>query len=240
MASSKHHTKKQTPQSGTAHSLGSKQVTRHVTLDVEGQKDFNMAEHHGKSASYNEKSKNAKDEMEHGSDTGPCGPKFVDERWKNGTWDLNMFVQDGKMDWDGVIVAEARRRKFLELYPEAATEQDTVLFRTSIIPWWAWFMRSYLPEAELINGRAAMVGFFMAYLVDALTGLDVVGQTGNFICKAGLFVTVISVILLRRTQDFETLKKLADEATFYDKQWQASWQDQNASTGALEQTEKKI
>ena len=105
MASSKHHTKKQTPQSGTAHSLGSKQVTRHVTLDVEGQKGFNMAEHHGKSASYNEKSKNAKDEMEHGSDTGPCGPKFVDERWKNGTWDLNMFVQDGKIDWDGVIVA---------------------------------------------------------------------------------------------------------------------------------------
>ncbi|KAF3953487.1 hypothetical protein CMV_021075 [Castanea mollissima] len=98
----------------------------------------------------------------------------------------------------------------------------------------------HLPEAELINGRAAMVGFFMAYLVDALTGLDVVGQTGNFICKAGLFVTVvISVILLRRTEDFENLKKLADEATFYDKQWQASWQDQNTSTGTMEQTGKK-
>ena len=78
----------------------------------------------------------------------------------------------------------------------------------------------------------------MAYLVDALTGLFVVGQTGNFICKVGLFVTVISVILLRWIEDFENLKKLADEATFYDKQWQASWQDQNA--GALEQTGRKI
>ena len=78
----------------------------------------------------------------------------------------------------------------------------------------------------------------MAYLVDALTGLDVVGQTDNFICKAELFVTVISMILLRRTKDFENLKNLADEATFYEKQWQASWQDQN--TSALEETEKKI
>ena len=90
----------------------------------------------------------------------------------------------------------------------------------------------------LLVGRAAMVGFFMAYLVDALTGLDVVGQTGNFICKARLFVTVVSVILLKWTKDFENLKNLANEATFYDKQWQASWQDQNA--GALEQTGKKI
>lgn len=79
----------------------------------------------------------------------------------------------------------------------------------------------------------------MAYLADALTSLDVVGQTGNFICKAGLFVTVISVILLRRTEDFENLKKLAEEATFYDKPWQASWQDQNTSTGIMEQTRKK-
>lgn len=84
-----------------------------------------------------------------------------------------------------------------------------------------------------------MLGFFMAYLVDALTGLDVVGQTGNLVCKAGLFVTVISVMLLRRTQDFGSLKRLADEATFYDRQWQASWQSKNASTDASEQTGAK-
>ena len=70
----------------------------------------------------------------------------------------------------------------------------------------------------------------MAYIVDALTGLDVVGQTGNFICKAGLFVTVIGIILFRRTQDFDNLRKMADEATYYDKQWQSSWKYQNPSS----------
>lgn len=82
-----------------------------------------------------------------------------------------------------------------------------------------------------------MVGFFMSNVVDALTGLDMVGQTGNFLCKAGLFVTVISIIFFRRTEDFENLRKLADEATLYDKQWQASWQDQNVTnTGASDKT----
>lgn len=32
------------------------------------------------------------------------GERFTDKRWKNGTWDLNMFVKNGKMDWEGVIV----------------------------------------------------------------------------------------------------------------------------------------
>ncbi|GAV73391.1 hypothetical protein CFOL_v3_16877, partial [Cephalotus follicularis] len=150
-------------------------------------------------------------------DTKSSVPKFIDERWKNGTWDLNMFVKGGKMDWDGVINAEARRRKFLELYPEASTNEVRVLFRSSIIPWWAWLMRSYLPEAELV--RAATVGILMTYIVDALTGLDMVGQTGNFICKAGDFVTVIGVILFRQKKDFNNLQRLADEATLYDKQW---------------------
>ncbi|KAJ7974863.1 Chlorophyll A-B binding protein [Quillaja saponaria] len=86
----------------------------------------------------------------------------------------------------------------------------------------------------------AMIGFFMAYFVDALTGLDVVGQTGNFVCKAGLFVTVISVLLLRKTKDLETLKKLADEATFYDKQWKSSWEEQRISNNTSEQTGKKF
>lgn len=128
------------------------------------------------------------------------------------------------------------------------------MFRSSIIPWWPWLRRSYLPEAELLNGqnlsfsirnlqhpnfikrinvagRAAMVGFLMTYIVDALTGLDVVGQTGNLVCKAGVFLTVVGVILLRQTDDFNNLKNLADEATLYDKQWRASWQHQNSDTG---------
>lgn len=69
----------------------------------------------------------------------------------------------------------------------------------------------------------------MAYIVDALTGLDVVGQTGNFICKAGVFVTV-AIIVFRKKEDFKNLKNLADEATLYDKQWQSSWEDQNESS----------
>ncbi|KAH7578474.1 hypothetical protein JRO89_XS01G0386400 [Xanthoceras sorbifolium] len=186
--------------------------------------------------------KDADDELKHGLNTESSVSKFIDDRWKNGTWDLNMLVKDGKMDWDGVIVAgepnkftkihfslSARRRKFLEMYPESATNEEPVLFRSSIIPWWAWLMRSYLPEAELINGRAAMVGFFMAYIVDLFTGLDLIGQTGNLICKAGVFVTVMGMILFRKKEDYQNLKNLADEATLYDKQWQSSGQQQNTS-----------
>ncbi|KAL2227240.1 UNVERIFIED_CONTAM: Light-harvesting complex-like protein 3 isotype 2, chloroplastic [Sesamum indicum] len=42
-------------------------------------------------------------------------------------------------------------------------------------------------SACYLVGRAAMIGFFMAYVVDALTGFDVVGQIGNSVCKAALF-----------------------------------------------------
>ncbi|GKV45508.1 hypothetical protein SLEP1_g52580 [Rubroshorea leprosula] len=91
--------------------------------------------------------------------------------------------------------SEAKRRKLLEVYPEASTNQEPLLFRTSIVPWWAWLKRSDLPEAELLNG---------------------------------LLVTVISVVVLRRTQDVQSLKKIADEeATLYDRQWKFSWEDQN-------------
>ncbi|KAG2699163.1 hypothetical protein I3760_07G180400 [Carya illinoinensis] len=204
--SSHHVTKKKQPQSAWARSLGPKHVTYVVTPDLEGRKGFNMAEQHLKSPLHIDKSKNAKDEVESGLKLEHSASRFTDERWKHGTWDLNMFVNDGKMNWDEVIVAEARRRKFLELYPEALTNEEPVLFRTSIIPWWAWQSRSHLPEAELLNGRAAMVGFFMSYLVDALTGLDVVGQIGNFICKARLLVTLIGMMVFRRTQDVENLK----------------------------------
>ncbi|KAJ9140048.1 hypothetical protein P3X46_030735 [Hevea brasiliensis] len=206
-------TKKPQPQTRPARSLGSKQVT-HVSsaLNVEDQKKgLRVAEQQEKSPFHADESKNASDKSDYGSETESSAPKFVDD--------------------------QAKRRKFLEFYPEASTNEEPVLFRSSVIPWWAWLKRSYLPEAELINGRAAMVGFFMSCIVDALTGLDMVSQTGNLLCKAGLFVTVISILLLRRTEDFDNLRKLADEATLYDKQWQASWQDQNApSTGASEKT----
>ncbi|GFY82012.1 hypothetical protein Acr_02g0002580 [Actinidia rufa] len=76
-------------------SLGTKQPTEFLSLDVEEQKDFGIAEVD-------------KDEEKQGEDGDDSALKFVNERWKKGTWDLNMFVKDGKKDWDGVIVAGDR------------------------------------------------------------------------------------------------------------------------------------
>ncbi|XP_062224225.1 light-harvesting complex-like protein 3 isotype 2, chloroplastic [Phragmites australis] len=152
-------------------------------------------------------------------------PRFRDARWVNGTWDLSQFEKGGAVDWDAVIDAEARRRKWLEDYPEATNTDEAVVFDTSIIPWWAWMKRFHLPEAEKLNGRAAMVGFFMAYFVDSLTGVGLVDQMGNFFCKTLLFVAVASVLLIRKNEDLDSLKKIVDETTFYDKQWQATWQE---------------
>lgn len=175
-----------------------------------------------------------------GSSLGPNGSpppapavkevaQFGDPRWVGGTWDVNQFQKDGKTDWDAVIDAEVRRRKWLEDDPESSSNENPVFFDTSIIPWWAWIKRFHLPEAERLNGRAAMIGFFMAYLVDSLTGVGLVDQMGNFFCKTLLFVSVAGVLLIRKNEDIETLKKLVKETTFYDKQWQATWQEETSS-----------
>jgi len=50
------------------------------------------------------------------------------------------------------LIPEARRRKWLEDYPEATNTDEAVVFDTSIIPWWAWMKRFHLPEAEKLNG----------------------------------------------------------------------------------------
>ncbi|XVE57552.1 hypothetical protein DITRI_Ditri04bG0099600 [Diplodiscus trichospermus] len=155
--------------------------------------------------------------------------KFEDPRWVAGTWDLKQFQKQGSIDWDNVIDAEVRRRKWLQDNPETTSNDDPVVFDTSIIPWWAWMKRFHLPEAELLNGRAAMIGFFMAYLVDSLTGVGLVDQMGNFFCKTLLFVAVAGVLLIRKNEDIDNIKKLIEETTFYDKQWQATWQDDTSS-----------
>ncbi|KAL0296342.1 UNVERIFIED_CONTAM: Light-harvesting complex-like protein 3 isotype 1, chloroplastic [Sesamum radiatum] len=182
---------------------------------------------------------------------------FEDPRWVGGTWDLKQFAKDGKTDWDAVIDAEVKRRKWMENNPQSSSNENPVVFDTSIIPWWAWMKRFHLPEAELLNGlhisvlpfsanlgwvdplmvtlilfagRAAMIGFFMAYFVDSLTGVGLVDQMGNFFCKTLLFVAVAGVLLIRKNEDLETLKKLLEETTFYDKQWQATWQDETPSS----------
>ncbi|CAN1333840.1 Light-harvesting complex-like protein 3 isotype 1, chloroplastic, partial [Linum perenne] len=127
--------------------------------------------------------------------------------------------------------AEARRRKWLEQNPESTSNDEPILFDTSIIPWWAWMKRYHLPEAELLNGRAAMIGFFMAYVVDSLTGVGLVDQMGNFFCKSLLFVAVVGVLVIRKNEDLEIVKKLVEETTFYDKQWQATWKEESTNNG---------
>lgn len=51
-----------------------------------------------------------------------------------------------------IFPSEARRRKWLENNPESSSNEDPVVFDTSIVPWWAWIKRYHLPEAELLNG----------------------------------------------------------------------------------------
>ncbi|CAH8381123.1 unnamed protein product [Eruca vesicaria subsp. sativa] len=73
-----------------------------------------------------------------------------------------------------------------------------------------------------VVGRAAMIGFFMTYFVDSLTGVGLVDKMGNFLCKTLLFVAVAGVLFVRKNEDLDKLKKLFDETTLYDKQWQAA------------------
>jgi len=152
---------------------------------------------------------------------------WMDSRWIDGRWDFSQFKSDdGETDWDAVIDAEVARRKALELNPTPSIMEDPVNFDTSEIPWWAWIRRFHLPEAELVNGRAAMIGYFLGYVVDALSGHGLVDQTSGFLGKTLIFVTIVGVCLVRNTKDIANLKGLADEATFYDKQWQATWEGQ--------------
>eukprot|EP00897_Mesotaenium_endlicherianum_P002418 jgi/Mesen1/2203/ME000152S01298 len=153
------------------------------------------------------------------------GEKFSDARWKEGTWDITQFTSDNKVNWDAVIDAEVSRRKWLEENPESSTNEDPVLFDTSIVPWWAWVRRFHLPEAEKLNGRAAMIGYAAGWVVDSVTGAGLVDQTNSFFGKLLIVATVVGVLLVRKTDDVVNIKNLADEATFYDKQWQATWKD---------------
>ncbi|GAQ86380.1 chlorophyll a b-binding family protein [Klebsormidium nitens] len=168
--------------------------------------------------------------------------KFQDSRWKDGNWDLAQFTSNGKTDWDAVIDAEVVRRSWLERNPEASTNEDPVFFDTGVVPWWAWVKRFHLPEAEKLNGRAAMVGYAAAWLVDAASGVGLVDQQGSFFGKLLLLLTVVGVLVVRKNEDLTNIKELADEWTFYDKQWQATWKDgppSPPSAGQEKSEEKK-
>jgi hypothetical protein len=103
------------------------------------------------------------------------------------------------------------RRKMLEDLPIPSTNEEPVLFDTSEIPWWAWMRRFHLPEAEKLNGRAAMVGYFAALLVDQLSGYGLLDQQNSFLGKLLLHVTVFGVLLVRSTADLDKYKTLLDE-----------------------------
>ena len=152
--------------------------------------------------------------------------KFRDYRWESGRWNLSnsAFKQaDGEMDWDAVIDAEMARRKLLEDTPIPSTNEEPVLFDTGEIPWWAWVRRFHLPEAEKLNGRAAMMGYILAAFVDQLTGAGLVDQQESFLGKLALHICVFGILLIRSTTDIAKFKNLIDEATFYDSQWAAAW-----------------
>lgn len=137
-----------------------------------------------------------------------------------------------------------------------------------MVPWWAWVKRFHLPQAELINGRAAsarpgrstleaaavaawralaeltrwrrdlwrsrrlrfplpssaVIGYATGYFVDLLTHNGLVSQTDNFFGKTFMLLTFIGCAFVRNTKDLEGYKGLINEATFYDKQWNATWE----------------
>jgi hypothetical protein len=157
--------------------------------------------------------------------------KFDDPRWRAGTWDITKFTSDGKVNWDAVIDAEVARRKWLEENPESSSNSEPVAFDTATVPWWAWVKRFHLPEAELLNGRAAMVGYAMGYLVDSATGAGLVDQQSSFLGKSLLFLTVLGVLLIRKNSDVANLRTIIKESTFYDKQWQATWKEEVPEAG---------
>jgi len=149
---------------------------------------------------------------------------FKDARWKGGTWDFSQFKKDdGETDWDAVIDAEVLRRKWHEQRPEGSSFEEEITFRLSEIPTWVWIKRFHLPQAELINGRACMVGYTMALIIDATTHVGLVDQQFSFAGKLATFATVLGCLFIRQMSDLDGLKNLADEATFYDSQWGATW-----------------
>lgn len=68
-----------------------------------------------------------------------------------------------------------------------------------------------------------MVGYLLAGVVDLASGAGLVEQQESFLGKLMLHVCVLAILLVRNTSDLEKYKNLIDEATNYDKQWSATW-----------------
>ena len=52
-------------------------------------------------------------------------------------------------------------------------------------------------QAERANGRAAMVGYFLAYFVDSWTGAGLYDQQNSFLGKLALHLVVFAILIFR-------------------------------------------
>lgn len=71
-----------------------------------------------------------------------------------------------------------------------------------------------------------MVGYALAWIVDSLSGYGLVDQQNSFLGKLLLHVAVFAILLFRNLESIPSYKNLLDEATFYDRQWAATWEGQ--------------
>jgi hypothetical protein len=69
-----------------------------------------------------------------------------------------------------------------------------------------------------------MIGYVLAGVVDLLSGAGLVEQQESFLGKLALHITVFGLLIFRSHKDVAKYKGLLDEATFYDKQWNATWE----------------
>jgi hypothetical protein len=69
-----------------------------------------------------------------------------------------------------------------------------------------------------------MIGYAAALLVDSVGHVGLVDQSNSFFGKLFMWTTFAGVALIRSTKDLDTFKQLLKEATFYDDQWNATWQ----------------
>ena len=63
-------------------------------------------------------------------------------------------------------------------------------------------------------------------------GVGILDQQNSFLGKVLLHVAVFGILLVRTTSDWGKYKGLVDEATFYDKQWNATWEGQERPSDA--------
>lgn len=80
-----------------------------------------------------------------------------------------------------------------------------------------------------------MMGYVLALFVDSLSGAGLIEQQESFLGKLALHVCVFAILLVRTTTDLDKYKGLIDEATFYDKQWNATWDGVRRPSEAADQ-----